>query len=234
MDKNTNTKAGACNLKLGIDDSGRGPVIGPMILAGCLIDEEIEKEFKKLGVKDSKLLTPKRREVLAELVKEKAITFEITITHPDEITQRNHSGVNLNTLEAIKAAEIINKINKGLSEVLVIVDCPSPNIKAWQGTLERYIHNKSNLIIKCEHKADKNHLACSAASIIAKHIREKEIAKIKEKIGKDFGSGYVHDPKTCEFLEKYSEQHKKDGIFRETWQTWKNQCAKNAQKKLEF
>ncbi len=88
-------------LKLGIDDAGRGPVIGPMILAGCLIDEEQEAEFKKLGVKDSKLLTPKRREALAELVKEKAITFEITITHPNEIMQRNHVGINLNTLEAI-------------------------------------------------------------------------------------------------------------------------------------
>ena len=38
---------------LGIDDAGRGPVIGPMILAGCLIDEATEKEFKKLGITDS-------------------------------------------------------------------------------------------------------------------------------------------------------------------------------------
>lgn len=221
-------------LKLGIDDAGRGPVIGPMILAGCLIDEEIEKEFKKLGVRDSKTLTAKRRETLAKLVKEKVLTFEITITHPDEITSRFKLGVNLNTLEAIKTAEIINKINKGLAEIEVLVDCPSPNIKAWQGTLEHYINNKSNLIIKCEHKADKNHTSCSAASIIAKHIREREIKKIKEKIGKDFGSGYSSDPVTCKFLEKYSEEHRKDGIFRETWQTWKNLCNKKDQKKLEF
>ena len=53
-------------LTLGIDDAGRGPVIGPMILAGCLIGPEIEKEFKELGVRDSKQLTPKRREELAE------------------------------------------------------------------------------------------------------------------------------------------------------------------------
>ena len=47
-------------LLLGIDDAGRGPVIGPMVLAGCLIDEETEKEFKKIGVKDSKKLTQKK------------------------------------------------------------------------------------------------------------------------------------------------------------------------------
>ncbi len=205
-----------------------------MVLAGCLINEEQEAEFKKLGVKDSKTLTPKRREVLAELIKQKALTFEITITSPAEITEKFNSGTKLNEVEAIKAAEIINKINKGLAQMEVVLDCPSPNIKAWQTYLEKLINNKSNLIIKCEHKADKNHIACSAASIIAKHIREKEIAKIKQKIGINFGSGYSSDPVTCKFLQDYSEQHKKDGIFRETWQTWKNLCKNKEQKKLEF
>ena len=51
---------------LGIDDAGRGPLIGPMALAGCLINPEIETEFKKIGVKDSKMLTPLKREFLAK------------------------------------------------------------------------------------------------------------------------------------------------------------------------
>ena len=241
-------------LVLGIDDSGRGPMIGPMILAGCLLDENLEKQFKKLGVKDSKQVTPKKREVLAREIKNKAITFEITITHPDEITARNKVKVNLNDIEAIKAAEIINKIskfiinkinfddyqksgkisevNKGIGKVKVILDCPSPNIKAWQAYLEEYIDNRENLDIICEHKADVNHISVSAASILAKSTREFEIGKIKNKIGKDFGSGYSSDPVTCEFLEKNFEQHKNDGIFRETWSTWKNLCNRKTQKKL--
>lgn len=219
-------------LTLGIDDAARGPVIGPMILAGVLIDEDIEAEFKKLGVKDSKKLTPKRREILAEIIKNKALTFEITITHPDEITSRNHAGINLNKIEAMKSAEIINKINKGQGKIKVYIDCPSPNIPAWQNYLESHIENKENLILHVEHKADVNHISCSAASIIAKSTREEEVKKIKEKIGVDFGSGYSSDPVTCKFLEKYSEKHKKDGIFRETWSTWKDVCKVKSQKKL--
>jgi len=203
-----------------------------MILAGCLVNEEIELEFRKIGVKDSKQVLPDRREKLAEIIKEKAIKFELTITHPQEITDKNKIGVNLNTLEAQKAAEIINRINKGKEKIKVYIDCPSPNISAWQKVLEKYIEKKENLIISCEHKADINHVSCSAASILAKSTREEEVEKIKKKIGVDFGSGYPADPITCQFLKDYSEKHKKDGIFRETWSTWKQVCGKKLQKNL--
>lgn len=220
------------HLKLGIDDAGRGPVIGPMVLAGALVNEEIEEELKKLGVKDSKKLTPHRRETLAQIIKEKALTFEITLTHPNEITDKNKNGVNLNTIEAQKSAEIINRINKAQGKIIVYIDTPSPNIKAWQAVLEKYINNKSNLEIHCEHKADVNHISCSAASILAKTTRDSEIEKIKKKTGVDFGSGYPSDPLTCKFLKEYSEKHRKDGIFRETWSTWKNNCNIKKQKNL--
>lgn len=98
---------------LGIDEAGKGPVIGPMVIAGCLIDTSIEREFKRLGIKDSKELTPKRREFLANIVREKAETFEIIVVHPKEIDKSLNSGMNLNNLESRKIAEIINKINKG-------------------------------------------------------------------------------------------------------------------------
>lgn len=223
------------DLRLGIDDSGRGPVIGPMVLAGVLVDGEAEEEFKKLGVKDSKMLTAKKRQLLAKEIKNRALRFEKVIITPKEIDGRNHVGINLNRLEAMKFAEIINRLNKQdkQEKIRIIVDCPSPNIERWKRIMERYIENKKNLEIVCEHKADMNHVVCAAASILAKTTRDAEIEKIKKEIGVNFGSGYSSDPVTCRFLEDYFEKHRKDGIFRKTWQTWKDACNRKEQKKLD-
>ena len=118
--------------------------------------------------------TQKRREVLAEKIKEKAETFEIVLASPEEIDWANSKGINLNVLEAVKTAKIINKINKGFKSINVVVDCPSVSLGKWQDLLKTKIKNLSNLEIHCEHKADKNHIAVSAASILAKCTREKE------------------------------------------------------------
>lgn len=220
-------------LILGIDDAGRGPLIGPMVLAGCLVTRKLEQEFKKLGVKDSKMLTPNRREWLAKEIRKKSLSFYTTLTHPCEIDARTSVGLNLNKIEAIKSAEIINKLTENIHEqVRVIIDCPSTNRENWKNYVFRHIAKKDNLILACEHKADRDYVACSAASILAKSEREKQVKEIKKKIGKDFGSGYTSDPLTIEFLKKYSKEHKKDGIFRETWSTFQNNKAKAEQRKL--
>jgi ribonuclease HII len=219
-------------LILGIDDAGRGPVIGPMILAGCLIDEPTEKEFKRLGIKDSKELTPKRREFLAAIIREKAETFEITLAYPKEIDERLAKGTNLNHLEAIKTAEIINKINKGYNRIKVIIDCPSVGIGNWTDLLKTKIENLSNLEVVCEHKADKNHISVSAASILAKSAREKEMDILKKLYGNEMGSGYTSDPSTIKFLENNAQKHEDAGIFRKSWETWRVTIESISQRKL--
>ena len=220
-------------LILGIDDAGRGPVIGPMVLAGCLVNEEIQKEFKKLGVKDSKQLTPKRRAFLADIIREKAEDFEVVIVYPDEIESSNADGTNLNDVEAIACAQIINKINKGYGKMKVVLDCPSTGINKWRDFLKTKIIDLSNLEVVCEHKADVNHVSVSAASIIAKDVREKEMAILKEKYGHEIGSGYASDPYTIKFLEKHANKFKDEGLFRKTWSTWKNASANLEQAKLQ-
>jgi len=221
-------------LQLGIDDAGRGPVIGPMVLAGCLIDEKIATKFRRWGVRDSKQLTSKRREFLAQKIKDEVKSFEIVLTDADEINSKQDSGTNLNMLEAEKAAKIINKINKDSQKIRVVVDCPSTSIVKWRDFLRTKIKNLSNLEIVCEHKADKNHISVSAASILAKSAREKEMDKLKEKYGNEIGSGYTSDPKTSKFLTKNVNNHKNSGIFRKNWVTWKKAQAKSEQKKLDF
>ena len=219
-------------LKLGIDDAGRGPVIGPMVLAGCLIDEKTGEEFKKIGVKDSKQLTDKRREFLAEIIREKAATFEIVVIHPEEIDGKNLEGVNLNDVEAFASARIINKINKGFGKIKIVIDCPSTNLTKWRDLVKTKIENLSNLEVVCEHKADVNHVAVSAASILAKSMREKEMDKLKEKYGSEIGSGYSSDPLTARFIANNIKKYDGHGIFRKSWATWKTAIGKANQRKL--
>ncbi len=221
-------------LELGIDDAGRGPVIGPMVLVGCLIDDKTATKFRKWGVRDSKQLTPKRREFLAQKIKDEAETFKIVMADADEINTKQDSGINLNDLEALMTAKIINNINKDSKKIKVIIDCPSTSIVKWRDFLMIKIKNLSNLEIVCEHKADKNHISVSAASILAKSAREKEMDKLREKYGKEMGSGYTSDPTTSKFLTKNVTKHKDSGIFRKNWITWKKAQAKVEQKKLNF
>ena len=120
---------------LGIDDAGRGPVLGPMILAGVIIESEEETIIQSWGAKDSKLLTPKRRGEIKEKIKEK-FKYHIETTEPKEIDESS----NLNYLEAIKTAKIINKLTENLNEkVNVIVDCLSVNIQSWSNDVQKLI-----------------------------------------------------------------------------------------------
>jgi len=219
-------------LNLGIDDAGRGPVIGPMILAGCILDEEAEKELKKLGVKDSKQLTPKRREFLAEEIKKQAKAYEVVKTFPNEIDRTQVEGTKLNELEALKVAEIINKLNDEKQDLKVVIDCPSVSIVKWENFLKQHIKKLATLIISCEHKADVNHISVSAASILAKSAREEEMDKIRKEYGEEVGSGYTSDPTTQKFVKKYCEKYANKGLFRKCWKTYQNALGNQTQTTL--
>ncbi|MCS7134792.1 MAG: ribonuclease HII [Candidatus Pacearchaeota archaeon] len=218
---------------IGIDDSGRGPIIGPMVIAGVLVTKKQKKELKKIGCKDSKKLSPKKRQILYEKIKKIVLGYEILTIPPEEIDERTNTGINLNKIEAIKIAEIINTLIKGLDnnksfEVVCFIDCPSTNISAWQTYLRKHLKKFENIktILKCEHNADSKYVECSAASILAKVTRDNEIEKIKKQFGIDFGSGYPSDPLTIEFLKKNADRLKNAKILRKTWETWKKLIKK--------
>lgn len=221
-------------LIIGVDDAGRGPLIGPMVLAGVLVQKDKEKSLREIGARDSKLLSQKERVRLEKLIKDSVIAHKAVSISASEIDSSLLSGTNLNTLEAIKSAEVINFLNNKKDKIKVIVDCPSTNLAAWRKTLLKYITHADNLDVVCEHKADFNHPSVSAASILAKVLREEEVAKIREKYKEhgEIGSGYPADPTTKEFLKKKGKELENEGIFRKTWATYKTLFPEAQQKSL--
>ena len=218
---------------LGIDDAGRGPILGPMFLAGVLIKANEEKIMKELGAVDSKLLTHPQRIKISKEIRKIASGIEIAESSPQEI-DKSVETINLNTLEAKKAAEIINKLNNKKDKIRVIVDCPSVNTLAWKNKMISFIDYTENLTILCEHKADFNYPVVSAASIIAKVAREDSISVLKKQFG-NIGSGYPADPVTIEFIKSRGLDLASSGIVRTSWATWKKLypgSVKTNQKKL--
>jgi ribonuclease HII len=216
---------------VGIDDAGRGPVLGPMVLTGVLIDDGKEEIIiKEWGAKDSKLLTPKQRKILSDKIKEK-YTYELEIIEPKEIDDFP----NLNNLEAVKAGMIVNKLMKNIDEkVKLIVDCPSVNTKSWGEYLMNTIIKKNQIELACEHKADFNYPVVSAASIISKETREDELKRMKKELGVNFGSGYPSDPRTKDFLVETFGEKKYDSLIRKSWKTYQNIANKMDQQKLFY
>ena len=214
-------------LVVGVDEAGKGPVIGPLIIVGILVNEEDSARLKTLGAKDSKLLMHKKRIALAKQILKIVKSHKIITIQPDEIDHAvyGHDGLNLNWLEARKTAEILNYLRPDKA----IIDCPSPNIGAYTNYLKKFLNN-SNMELIVEHKADKNHVVVSAASIIAKVIREEEVEKIEKKLGQKIGTGYMSNLQCQEFVKKNFDRHPE--FFRKSWMPYKRQVEEKEQKKL--
>ncbi|MFC1647952.1 ribonuclease HII [Nanoarchaeota archaeon] len=208
----------------GVDEAGRGPVIGPLVVAIAALEKGDEFQLQTLGVKDSKLLTPKRREQLYKAITD-LCKYEIIIVPPEEVDEAvESSSTNLNWLEAEKMALLIDKIKPDK----VILDAPSSSLESYEQHIKGLLKfQPKNLIAK--HKADRDHPIVAAASVLAKVTRDWEIQKIKDKYNIDFGSGYPSDPKTIAFLKKNWDKYP---IFRKSWETWKQVANSKSQKSL--
>lgn len=214
---------------LGIDEAGRGAVIGPLVICGLVIDKKIESELKKIGVKDSKELTPKKREELAKKIDKIAEHCVIIRVPACNIDSYRKKRINLNQLEAMKMADIINIVNPDVA----IVDTPSYNSNKFRDFLLSKLDNK-NVKLICKNFADKNYPIVSAASIIAKVDRDKKIEELKKNFNFDFGVGYSHDKKTIIFLEKLARENngKMPKHIRTTWDTVEKITKKYKQRNI--
>ena len=204
----------------GVDDAGRGPIIGPMVIAGVIVPRERVRDLRELGVKDSKMLTPSARTRLRERIV-KLAKFSLREAQPEEIDDVVlHGGKlrKLNFLEARMMAEVINDLHP--SEAYV--DASDVNEKRFGETIRSFLSSDLQKIkIVSEHHADRNYPTVSAASIIAKVHRDQAIERLHDEYG-DFGSGYITDPKTMKFLRGYRRSHDKyPPIVRISWKTAK-------------
>lgn len=207
-----------------------------MVMVITAISENKRSLLEELGVKDSKKLTPKKREQINLHLKE-FIDYELISISPEEIDDAIRSeNLNLNWLEAIKSAELFVKLNKRNKIDKLYLDCPSPNKKAYTEYIKNYltINLKSAIPqIIAEFKADDIYPIVSAASILAKVERDAQIKQLKVKYG-DFGSGYPSDVKTRNFLKNWIvKNHNLPPFTRTTWNTIKNIQNELAQKKID-
>lgn len=202
---------------LGLDEAGRGPVLGPMVMGGIVIPEKKEKIVERMGVKDSKKVTPKRRAVLSRKLT-KMFEYELVEISARDIDLMRAKGINLNQIEKLAMKRIIRKLDSDK----IIIDALDVKEGRLQEEMQEYAG--PNREVLAEHKADENYLAVGAASIIAKHRRDQIIDELNRnyiKTTKDrngIGSGYPSDPKTKAFLKQYTYDEMPEFV-RRSWGT---------------
>ena len=192
---------------LGIDEAGRGSVLGPMVIAGVVVPEKMEKVLGRMGVKDSKRLTANRRTILSRKLK-KMFEYDIIIISAREIDEMRADGINLNEIEKNAMEELILR----LKPEKAIVDAVDVKAERFQENLKK----DTGFDVIAEHKADDTYIQVSAASIIAKAERDAQIAEINKEFIKSggIGSGYPSDPTTKKFLTNYTYDEMPDFVRR--------------------
>lgn len=180
---------------LGIDEAGRGPVIGPLVVAGVLIEAQDQERLLSLGVRDSKALSrPRRAELAQEIIQ---IAQVQTISIPAERLEEN-----LNEIELQAMASLIRELRP--DEVYFDVPAPPRGVTRFCQRLRELVGPQPELF--GENHADERWPVVAAASIVAKVERDKAILGLHERYG-DFGWGYPSERKVREFLRRWHREH---------------------------
>lgn len=217
----------------GIDDATKCPCIGSIFIAGVLADEATIEEWKKIGVKDSKLLSAKKREKLAFIIKKTAKAFAIQQIAPSMIDDKQI--FNLNDWEMLVVLNVTKQLTRNHIPEKVYIDNWETSTQGFKNRLEKllapalkkdlrekhFILNRKKLLslnFIAEHRADETYTIVGAASILAKTSSDAQFRKYKRKFG-DFGSGNPGDFKTRLFV--WQHRHNPLPIIRTSWNTFK-------------
>lgn len=181
----------------GVDEAGRGPVLGPLVVAGVLAPSE--RALRALGVKDSKKLTPPKREGLDREIRTRW-RVAVVVVENDELDHRM-SRASLNQIEVELFADVLREL-----------DAPRAYLDAADVVATRFgedvaVRLRHAVAVRAEHKADDRRACVAAASIVAKVARDARIERIAADLGCEIGSGYVHDPRTIAWLKAWVAEH---------------------------
>jgi len=191
----------------GIDDAGRGSMIGPLVIAGVSIKKQNLKYLRSIGVRDSKKLTPAMREILYKKILKIVDDYYVVKITPKTI-DRSVSKHNLNHLEAKNMAKIVLKLKSNVS----YVDSCDVDYKRFGREISSL---SSNAKIKSYHHADSRFVTVAAASIIAKVSRDRAIHRLNKNF--NLGSGYPSDKKTILSVKKILSKKKSESFIRMSW-----------------
>ncbi|MDO8872105.1 MAG: ribonuclease HII [Methanoregula sp.] len=206
----------------GVDEAGKGSVLGPMVVAAVGVSSE--DILADLGVKDSKLLLPKERERLYTIIRKRCRVATVRLdAHEIDMVRQD---MTLNAAVARAHAQVIAK----LSPARAYVDACDVNTFRYAEMVKNHLELSCEIV--SEHHADEKFPVVSAASIIAKVTRDRAIATLSKKYG-DIGSGYPSDPVTIRFLNSYIDEHRvPPPIARKSWKTVSAILAKMSQSSL--
>jgi ribonuclease HII len=216
----------------GVDEAGRGSVIGPLVIAGVSVEENDLPKLVDIGVKDSKLLSPQKRETLATQIRKLALNCHVVFLSPVEIDHVVETGKRLHRLNRFEA--------QSMARVIAVLKPDVAYVDASDVIADRFGEHIAenldfNLKIVSEHKADITYPIVSAASIIAKVERDQAISNLQKKHG-NLGCGYPSDSNTINFLGDWIRKFGSYPDFvRKSWKTSKRVMMESdlRQKKLQ-
>lgn len=205
-------REGAVERILGLDEAGRGSVVGPLIVGGFLVDRERIDRLVATGAKDSKDLDPEERErIFLELPS--VGECDVVVLCPREIDQYVAIG-KLNELEARAFGLLVSRF----APDEVHADACDADPRHFARSIARFAGCGVRIISR--HHADRDDPIVGAASIIAKVRRDRAIARLRRQLGEEIGSGYPSDPRTIEFLRvRLASEPRVPGWVRASWAT---------------
>lgn len=194
--------------QLGVDEAGRGPVLGPMVYGISYAPLSKKEILVDMGCADSKSLTEEKRDAIFDKICNQSENMgwavdAISPTYISNCMYRRHK-TSLNEVSMNSAINLIqNAIKSGVFVAEVYVDTVGPPEK-YQAKLEKIFPGIKIVVAK---KADSTYPIVSAASICAKVSRDHALKawKFNENENKEeiaYGSGYPNDPATKKWLDK--------------------------------